>query len=380
LEKHSSPKKICIISPGKNVYSETFIKAHIDLLPAEKFHLYGLYGDAFPKFIGENKPIYSVLNLWSFAELGFKRKVLRKPIDLITKQAFKKFLQQNSIDGVLAEYGHVGAAVMDVCHELKIPLIVHFHGIDAYDERFLLNIGQNYPALFKKAAATVAVSHDMERQLLRLGAIRSKLYYNPYGVDTKLFSNANPARAPLNYTAVGRFTDKKAPHLLIVAFSKVAAKFPEARLKMIGEGALQEACKQLAKALKIEKSVEFLGVRTSSEVSDLLLNSRAFVQHSVTTSSGDSEGTPNSVLEAGAAGLPVIATRHAGICDVVIENETGFLVDERDIEGMADYMIMVANDPDLASRLGSAARTRICSEFSMDKRINKLWDIIASVI
>jgi len=372
-----SKKTICIISPGKNVYSETFIKAHIDLLPAKIFHLYGGY---VPRFIDANKPIYSVLNRRYVLDRVFKLKVLRKPMDWIIKEDFKHFLQQNPVDAVLAEYGPVGVAVMDICEVLNIPLIAHFHGADAYDDQFLSTAGRKYPALFKKAEATIAVSRDMEKQLLRLGAIPSKLHYNPYGVNTDLFSEGDPASAPVHFTFVGRFTDKKAPHLLILVFYKVLGQIPDARLKMVGDGTLLEACKQLVQALGIEKSVDFLGVRPPSEVAELLRHSRAFVQHSVRTSSGDCEGTPNTVLEAGASGLPVIATRHAGICDVVLENETGLLVDEKDIGGMANHMVQLANDPVMASRLGSAARKRICSEFGLEKSINNLWDIINAVI
>jgi len=370
-------KTLCIISPAKNVYSETFIKAHIDLLPAEKIHL---YGGILPHFIGENKPIYSVLSFRASAKLKFKRKVLKTPMDVIAKQALKRYLQHSRVDGVLAEYGFVGVAIMDICQELNVPLIVHFHGADAYDQRHLSNAGRKYPALFKKAAATVAVSRDMEGQLLRLGAIQSKLHYNPYGVNTALFSMGDFTSKPINFVAVGRFVDKKAPHLLILAFSKVLATIPDAKLSMAGDGVLLEACKQLVKALKIEASVDFLGVQSPDEVAVLLKNAWAFVQHSVKCSSGDSEGTPNTVLEAGAAGLPVIATRHGGIRDVVFENETGLLVDERDIDGMAHHMIQVAKDPVLASRLGNAARKRICSEFSLEKSISGLWAIINSVI
>jgi len=87
-----------------------------------------------------------------------------------------------------------------------------------------------------------------------------------------------------------------------------------------------------------------------------------------------------SVLEAGASGLPIVSTRHGGIQEVVIDGETGFLVQEGDVEGMADRMIRLAKDPDLAARLGRAARKRICCEFSLEKSIDKLWAVIKAVM
>ena len=92
------------------------------------------------------------------------------------------------------------------------------------------------------------------------------------------------------------------------------------------------------------------------------------------------DGTPVAVLEASATGLPVVATRHAGIPDVVLDGETGLLVDEGDVEGMAAQMIRLADDPELAARLGRAGRQRVCAEFSMEKSIAGLWSIIEGAI
>ena len=104
------------------------------------------------------------------------------------------------------------------------------------------------------------------------------------------------------------------------------------------------------------------------------------MQHSVRASDGDSEGTPVAVLEAGAAGLPVVATRHAGIMDVVVDGETGLLVDEGDVDGMARCMVQLAREPDVAARLGEKARNHIVAEFSMDDRLGRLWNVIESAI
>jgi glycosyltransferase involved in cell wall biosynthesis len=109
-------------------------------------------------------------------------------------------------------------------------------------------------------------------------------------------------------------------------------------------------------------------------------HARCVVQHSVVAPSGDSEGTPLTILEAGATGLPVVSTRHAGIPDVVIEGATGFLVDEHDEESMAQHMIRLAQDPDLAGVMGRAARAHIQKNFSKARRLASLWAIIESCI
>jgi glycosyltransferase involved in cell wall biosynthesis len=103
---------------------------------------------------------------------------------------------------------------------------------------------------------------------------------------------------------------------------------------------------------------------------------RAFVQHSITASDGDSEGTPTSILEAQVTGLPVIATRHTGILDCVSEGETGFLVDEQDVEGMADQMVRVVRNPDEAAALGKAARSAGLERFSLEQSLARLGEVL----
>jgi glycosyltransferase involved in cell wall biosynthesis len=269
---------------------------------------------------------------------------------------------------------------MEACEAQGIPLIVHFHGVDAYGHPILEEFQSTYQKMFGAAEAVIAVSREMENQLLALGAARERLFYNPYGVDTSVFSGGDPGASPPVFLSVGRFVDKKAPHLTILAFKKVLAEFPDAGLVMIGYGRLQETCEQIVRALGISKAVQFQGYRSQTHIAAVMRQVRAFVQHSMRTSYGDSEGTPVAILEAGATGIPVVATRHAGIKDVVIEKKTGFLVDEGDIEGMAGCMLRLAKEPPLASRMGKEARERICREFSMEQSIRNLLKIIETAI
>ncbi|MDY6986996.1 MAG: glycosyltransferase [Thermodesulfobacteriota bacterium] len=368
--------RICVIGQNRAAYSETFIQAHIGQLPANVRYV---WGNPFPMYTAEEAPLLRSVWLLERFKRAFRRIVIGASEAHIRREGIRVFLRRDRPDLVLAEYGQTGVAVMDICKEAGIPLIVHFHGYDAYDHRELEQAGLQYPELFENASATIAVSRDMERQLLALGAHRGKLHYNPYGVDTSLFHNANPAHVPPVFIAVGRFVDKKAPYLTLLSFAEVKKKIPQAQLKMIGDGPLLEVCRQLAHSLNI-REVEFLGSKPHAEVAAAMQQARAFVQHSIQPSYGDSEGTPLAVLEAGAAGLPAVATRHGGIQDVIIHGKTGLLVDEGDVNGMADFMIQLADKPFWAAKLGKAARDRICSHFSMENSISGLWKIMSAVV
>ncbi len=365
------PLAVCVITPNRDAYSETFIHAHTQRIPGNLRVLYGIS----PICKEDGHPLVSkhpAARLFA----AVTRRVLREPGDYAQRRALTRFLVTNRINAVLAEYGPTGVAVLDACSRARVPLVVHFHGFDAYHRSTLETYGQAYPRLFESAAAIIAVSRDMERALVSLGALRERLFYNPYGVDTSFFTGGDPAAAGPVFVAVGRFVEKKAPHLVVLAFAEVRKACPDARLIMVGDGPLWGVTRHLARALEVADAIEFLGPRPHSEVAAIMRQARAFVQHSVVASDGDTEGTPVAILEAGATGLPVVATRHGGIPDVVLSGKTGFLVDEEDVRTMAEDMILLAKDPLLADRLGCAARMRIASEYSMEKGIRGLLHLL----
>ena len=368
---------VCVIHQHRFAYSETFIQAQIEHLPAT---IRVLYGVPFPKYRDDGTALLDPNSALRIMRAAWRR-ILRLPSNHFRQAALKHFLQANRVDAVLAAYGPVGVAVMDACGEASVPLIVYFRGYDAYSRRILDRAGRRYAELFENAAAIFVVSRAMERHLrLDLGAPQQKMHLNPDGVDTSIFHGADPAQAPPVFVAVGRFVDKKAPHLTLLAFKQVVSSVPNARLVMIGDGPLWEACQQIARAEGISGAVEFLGPRAHSEVAAIMRGARAFVQHSITPSYEDAEGTPNAIKEAGATGLPVVSTRHTGIPEIVIEGKTGFLVDEGDLRGMAEHMARLAKDPDLAARLGRAAREFVCAEFSMQRSIDSLTRVVEAVI
>ena len=377
---HSEPdqakRRVCIVSPDSDAYSQTFVRAHKEYLPAK---VHSLYVPDYENFSSENGPLVR-----SELSARLSRAILRRSLNLdpghFQQRALRRFLLANKIEAVLAEFGPTATVMIDVCRETGIPLIAHFHGFDAYRHSTLESFGRRYAELFQTAAAIVAVSRDMRDQLLSLGAPAEKVHYNSCGVDPSVFRGADPGNNPPTFVAVGRFVDKKAPQLSLLAFRKTLDHVAEARLIMIGDGPLWEACYQLSRALDLSHAVAFPGVLPQAEVAEVMQNSRAFVQHSVRTHDGDSEGTPVAVLEAGASSLPVIATRHAGIKDAVIDGKTGLLVHEGDVSQMADHMIRLAKDPQLAADLGKAARQWISEEYSMEKSINTLWNIIKAAL
>jgi glycosyltransferase involved in cell wall biosynthesis len=365
-----SDSSICIVTPYFPVLSETFIREHIDHLPAKVSLVYGWP----PKFANR-----SILPNSIRLAYRIRKKLFPKTLDHTTAAYITAFRRLRP-DAVLAEYGPTGTLVFDACHKLAIPLIVHFHGYDASIHQVLRDHAETYRAMFLQSQAVIAVSRSMQAKLISLGALQETVHYNPYGIDCKNFGGANPASAQPVFLAVGRFVEKKAPQLTISAFAAVHRDCPEARLRMIGDGPLLDVARQTAVDLGLTEAITFLGPQPHEVVQKEMRSARAFVQHSVEAANGDCEGTPVGILEALASGLPVVSTRHAGIPDVIIDGKVGFLVAEKDVDGMAQRMSLLIRQPELAGQIGAAAREHIVSNFSQEKSLGNLWKIIASTI
>jgi glycosyltransferase involved in cell wall biosynthesis len=127
------------------------------------------------------------------------------------------------------------------------------------------------------------------------------------------------------------------------------------------------------RAWQLQDRVTLHGVQPSPVVADLMAKADIFLQHSATDpTNGDMEGLPVAILEAMARGLPVVSTRHAGIPEQVVEEETGFLVDEGDVDGMAKGILRLAIDPSLRQRMGQAGHRRAMENFTWEKNRDEL--------
>jgi len=367
--------EVCIATSTRLASAEsTFILAHMARLPARVSILSGLE----PPPLNEDG-VGVAPSVFQRVLPAVWRRLGRPAISSAQDLAVARHLRRSGARALLAEFGPTAAQLVRPCRIAAVPLVAHFHGYDASVKRLIEHYGR-YEELFAHAAAVIAVSRQMEQQLLDLGAPRERLHLIHYGVDTDRFQGADPAASPPRFVAVGRFVEKKAPELTILAFRKVLASVADARLEMIGDGPLLGPAQRLSAALELDRAISFPGRLDPPEVALRLSTARAFVQHCVTARDGDAEGTPNTLLEASATGLPIVATRHGGIPDIVAERKTGFLVPEEDADGMAERMILLAKNPRLAGQMGRAGRRHVVRNHSIEESIGRLWSVIESAI
>ena len=176
---------------------------------------------------------------------------------------------------------------------------------------------------------------------------------------------------------VGRISRRKGVVELVNAFNIIAREYGSAVLVLAGAGdeEYESRLKRLVKELKLEGRVVFLGPVPNSDVPSLMVSSYVFVYYTL-----GGEGIPRAILEAMACGVPVVATRVAGIPEAVRDGETGYVVDVGDTELFARRVLELLRDRELRNRMGKAARELVEREFSYDVVIPKLVDVMRECV
>tara|TARA_B110000908_G_C10230467_1_gene440294 strand:+ start:139 stop:1299 length:1161 start_codon:yes stop_codon:yes gene_type:complete len=372
-----TPKKLLfVVNKDEGVFSpsETFLKAHYEGMKCKTTALIGYPGKRCINFNNEH-----FLLSRKFIPLAFRwlvRNVGGASVASQDIKALTKFLKKEKIDVVLAEYGPAAVSVMHACKAAEVPLVSHFHGWDAYTKYNINTYGEAYKELFRCSTAVIAVSNHMRDQLISLGADPEKTFHNSCGAELSGWSAADPGAASKHFVMVGRLTEKKAPLCSISAFEQLSVKHPDATLEIIGDGPLREDCELMVKNKGLQDKVSIRGAQPHTEVMQALGKARCFIQHSVHAADGDHEGTPVAVIEAMGMGLPVVATRHGGIMDVIHDDSVGLLVDEHDSDGMATAMERFADNAELAQVVGERSRERVRSNWTNEKSIDRLWGIV----
>jgi glycosyltransferase involved in cell wall biosynthesis len=286
----------------------------------------------------------------------------------------RAFLEQHGVTVVLAEFGRTGARLRRACKRAEVPLFVHFHGGDATKRARSPRWRRHYRRLFRDAAGVIAPSQFLASRLRDLGCPQEKLHVSPCGIDPDQFSETH--RIPGRVVAIGRLVEKKAPHLTIRAFAKVHRERPDATLVMVGDGALRGRCEAEIVEHGLEESVEMLGSRGPDGVKSALSEAEVFAQHSVTGRDGDMESFGVSLAEAMASLVPVVTTNHNGFRETIADGETGLLVEEYNVDGMATAILSLLDDPERAEAMGRAGRARVEARFTHGHTAARLREIM----
>jgi colanic acid/amylovoran biosynthesis glycosyltransferase len=238
---------------------------------------------------------------------------------------------------------------------------------------------KDYPGklrrLFNAVPLVFARSQSLADRLMHLGCPPEKLRINRTGIPLNQFpfvDRQRPRGGKWRIVQACRLIPKKGVATSLRAFAIFKKDNPNAELHIAGKGPLQPELEMLAGGLGILRDVHFLGFLSQSKLQELYASSHLFLHPSEISPNQDQEGVPNSVLEAMATGLPVVATRHGGIPEAVDHGRTGFLVAEEDHVGLANAMQLITSSPILLKQMGERAHATVLQRFEQDAQIDQL--------
>ncbi|MEJ7569033.1 MAG: glycosyltransferase family 4 protein [Gaiellaceae bacterium] len=287
-----------------------------------------------------------------------------------------------------AKAGAVGRLAALLAGKARPPIIVHtFHGhvLRGYfgplrSQAFLLL----ERLLARMTTRLIAVSPQVRDDLVSLGvAPAEKFSVIRLGVElgervrTEVAGGEARARlgiAPERFVVgwVGRMTGVKRTDDVLESLARLRERGVDAVLLMVGDGPDRDRVEQRASELGIVRHCFFLGYQ--EDVSGWYQAFDAMILPSA------NEGTPVVVIEALAAGCPVVATSVGGVPDVIREGVDGFLVPAGDVEALAERLARLAGDPELRATMGEAGRESVPARYAVERLVNDVDELYRSLL
>jgi glycosyltransferase involved in cell wall biosynthesis len=265
---------------------------------------------------------------------------------------------------------------MVVSRFLGIPFSFTAHAYDIWRERLLL------PEKLRAAALTVTCTDCNRRHLIEVfGADPVKVRVVYHGLDVAQFqSRPRAVNAEPVVLSVGRLVEQKGFDRLLRACAALAAEGVRFQCDIVGEGPLRAELEALKDELQLGGRVRFLGKMFHDELIDHYAEADVFALLCVPASDDDRDGIPNTLIEAMAMELPVVSTRFSGVPELVVDGETGLLVETDDHSGAVTALRTLLNRADLRARLGRAGRRRVREGFTIQASAAKLDATFTSLL
>lgn len=351
--------------------AETLITYWARYLDKDKFNQFAIFA--------ENGPLVKTME-----NLGIKVECL---IMLKTFKGFTQlsklvsFLKQNRIDLVHAHGARANFWGSFASLLTGVPIISTEHGIDLWrDSNYLFNFIDRFSARINKCR--VGVSEAVCNMLKNKGVNLDKIVCIENGLDVESFNitiDIGSKRAEFGIRdgtkvigTVGRLVEQKGHKYLIDAFKLIENRFLDLKLLIVGDGPLMNTLKEQVLNIGIEDKVIFTGQRT--DIHELLAIINVFVLPSIT------EGLPLVLLEAMAAGKPIIASAVSGIPYIIEEGVDGLLVRPKNIHDLSEKIPMLIINERLASNLSKKAREKVLLKYNAADMIKKYENLYIRIV
>jgi colanic acid/amylovoran biosynthesis glycosyltransferase len=299
-----------------------------------------------------------------------------------------EFARQMRDGGHRLVHAHFGTtARYALRHAARRPMVVTFHG---FDVGVLVGHGRFHPKywrwwaasrrVFARADLMLCASEELADIVSRLSGRQQATRVYRLGVDLGRFTPRERPPGPARVIMVGRFVEKKGHLDGIEAFAGAVGRGADARLTIVGDGALRDRYRARIAELGIVARVELPGQLPAARVAELLGQSDVLLAPSHVARDGDRDSGLMVAKEASASETAVIGTRHGGIAEILEDGVTGYLVAERDVVGMAERLHALVSDRDLRERLGRAGRAKMERDYDVRERVAELERIYDELV
>ncbi len=298
------------------------------------------------------------------------------------KSFFEDILIQNKVKLVRAFMADGGMKILHICKKLNLPLITSFHGLDVSERPGNPIYRKRLRRLFVEGDLFLVCSEDMKKDVVNLGCNKDKILVVYGGIDINKFKFCKNKKKNENTVRIlmcGRFVEKKGFPYGIKAFHNLLPIHNNLELRIIGGGIVEKKLKSLVEGLNIQDKVIFLGPKAPNDIPEEMGRNDIFLSPNTTSRRGDKECIPHTIKEAMATGLPVVSTFHAGIPELVINGETGFLVPEKNVDAITEKLNWLIKNTELREKMGKLGRKIIEEKFTLEKQINELEKIYMKV-
>ena len=293
-------------------------------------------------------------------------------------RATERALTESNAELLHIYFGHIAMLLRPLIRQWQKPSLVSFHGADVLVDMQKPAYRRATEEMLSLVRRVLVRSESLKRAVIDLGCAPEKIEIQRAGIplgDFPFRERGIPGDGQWQLLQAGRLIEKKGLKTTLRAFARFQKEFPAARLTIAGEGPQLEELQSLARELQIDGAVDFVGFVSQEELRELLYSSQIFLHPSEMGCDGNQEGVPNSMLEAMASGLPVFATRHGGIPEVVENNVSGILANERDHRTLGDALIETAKSPDRLRAMGHVASESVAKNFNQTEQARLLEEI-----
>lgn len=280
-------------------------------------------------------------------------------------------------------FGHIGVHLLPLIQSWPRPSVVSFHGADVLVDMEKPAYRKATKRLLDSVARVFVRSESLKHAVIELGCREEKIDVVRTGIpltDFPFREREFPGNGEWNFLQASRLVQKKGIATTLHAFNAFLAHYPKAALTIAGEGPMLEELTELVGKLKIADRVSLPGFVSQEKLRELYYGSHIFLHPSETGSDGNQEGIPNAMLEAMATGLPVFATNHGGIPEVIENSVNGILVAERDYEALSYALLEAVQDRHLLGRLARSGAETVATNFDQQNQVRRLEEIYLAMI